>query len=64
MKEVLVWVLVTAGSGNNFSTKRVDYSPPMNDIHSCLRLKEAVQKASYYEVRAKCVQIRMVVSKI
>lgn len=63
MKEVLVWMLVTVNSGNSFSTKRVEFSPPMNDIDSCLRLKQAVEKASYYEVRARCVQIRMVVSK-
>lgn len=63
MKEVLVWVLITVNSSNSYTTSRVEYSPPMNDIDSCLRLKEAVEKTSYYKVRGKCVQIRMVVSK-
>lgn len=63
MKEVLVWVLVTVNSSNSYTTSRVEYSPPMHDIDSCLRLKQAVEKTAYYKVRAQCVQIRMVVSK-
>lgn len=61
MKVILVWILVTVNSSNSSTTARVEYSPPMHDINSCLRLQEAVQKTSYYRVRAKCVQIRMVV---
>ena len=63
MKEVLVWVLVTVNSSNSYTTSRVEYSPPMHDIDSCLRLKQAVAETAYRAVRAKCVQIRMVVTK-
>lgn len=63
MKEVLVWVLVIVNSSYSYTTSRVEYSPPMHDIDSCLRLKQAVAEIAYRDVRAKCVQIRMVVTK-
>ena len=56
MNTILVWVLVTVGG---YNSNQVVYSPPMSDLATC----EFLQKNMPDNIRSKCVQIRMVVTK-
>lgn len=56
MNTILVWVLVNVGG---YSSNQVVYSPPMPDQATC----EFLQKNMPGNIRSKCVQIRMVVTK-
>lgn len=58
MNTILVWVLVTVGSGN---ANAVVYSPPLKDLATCEHLQKSV-----WETRtqfSRCVQINMVTTK-
>ena len=58
MNTILVWVLVTVGSG---SPNAVVYSPPLKDLKTCEHLQKSV-----LETRpqfSRCVQINMVITK-
>ena len=66
MNTVLVWVLVTVGG--YAGVRDVVYSPPMPDLKTCEHLRDSVQvlrdtPTNPTTERARCVQIRIVVTK-
>ena len=62
MNTILVWVLVSVGG---YGGNQITYSQPMPDLATCeFLLKNTEQLVSKsYALRARCVQIRIMVVK-
>jgi hypothetical protein len=60
MNTILVWIVVTVGGYNG---NEVVYSPPMPDLATCEFLKKSTKEYAYSSVNARCVQIKMLVTK-
>lgn len=62
MNTVLVWVLVSVGG---YGGNQITYSQPMPDLATCEVLRKSAEEvmSKSYTLRARCVQIRMVVTK-
>ena len=63
MNTVLVWFMVTVGGANS---NQVVYSPPMEDLATCQFLKKTTEEIvpdGSQRLRARCIQIKTVVTK-
>lgn len=63
MNTILVWVLVSVGGyGGN---QQITYSQPMPDLATCEFLRKNTEQlmSKSYALRARCVQIRIVVTR-
>ena len=62
MNTIVVWYLVTIGG---YNSNQVVYSPPMQDLSTCQFLKKSAEETiqSGYILRARCIQIKTVMTK-